>query len=135
MLLSSIGIFLFTVLGVFLLNGRGMFLIAGFNTLPKEEKAKYDKLALSKFYGKTILALSVSMVFWLLSVVLEGRLEHRFLVRTMRAPVGAVHLRRLRGQALRKGIEAGVALAKSQKDDYGESGDDQHRDDNLARER
>ena len=69
-MLLSIGIFLFTVLGVFLLNGRGTFLIAGFNTLPKEEKAKYDKLALSKFYGKTILALSVSMVFWLLSDIL-----------------------------------------------------------------
>ena len=39
-MLLSIGIFLFTVLGVFLLNGRGTFLIAGFNTLPKEEKAK-----------------------------------------------------------------------------------------------
>ena len=71
-MLLSIGIFLFTVLGVFLLNGRGMFLIAGFNTLPKEEKAKYDKLALSKFYGKTILALSVSMVFWLLSDILQN---------------------------------------------------------------
>ena len=71
-MLLSIGIFSFTVLGVFLLNGRGTFLIAGFNTLPKEEKAKYDKLALSKFYGKTILALSVSMVFWLLSDILQN---------------------------------------------------------------
>ena len=71
-MLLSISIFLFTVLGVFLLNGRGTFLIAGFNTLPKEEKAKYDKLALSKFYGKTILALSVSMVFWLLSDILQN---------------------------------------------------------------
>ena len=70
-MLLSIGIFLFTVLGVFLLNGRGMFLIAGYNTLSKEEKAKYNKLALSKFYGKTILALSVSMVFWLLSDILQ----------------------------------------------------------------
>ena len=71
-MLLSIGIFLFTVLGVFLLNGKGTFLIAGFNTLPIEEKAKYDKLALSKFYGKTSLALSVSMVFWLLSDILQN---------------------------------------------------------------
>ena len=71
-LLLSTGIFLFTVLGVFLLNGKGTFLIAGFNTLPKEKKAKYDKLALSKFYGKTFLALSVSMIFWLLSDILHN---------------------------------------------------------------
>ncbi|CAM4237935.1 hypothetical protein BAMA_05735 [Bacillus manliponensis] len=70
----SIGIFLFTVLGVFLLNGKGTFLIAGFNTLPKEEKTKYDKLALSRFYGKTFLALSGSMVFWLLSDILQNNL-------------------------------------------------------------
>ncbi|MFK4997911.1 DUF3784 domain-containing protein [Bacillus sp. N9] len=62
-MLISITIFIFTVLGVFLLNGKGTFLIAGFNTLPKEEKAKYNEMALSKFYGKTILALSASMVF------------------------------------------------------------------------
>lgn len=74
MLLLSIGIFLITVLGVFLLYGKGTFLLAGFNTLPKKEKAKYDKLALSKFYGKTLLALSVSMVFWLLSDILQNNL-------------------------------------------------------------
>ncbi|WP_243292172.1 DUF3784 domain-containing protein [Bacillus sp. FJAT-47783] len=74
MLLLSIGIFLITVLGVFLLYGKGTFLIAGFNTLPKKEKAKYDKLALSKFYGKTMLALSSSMVFWLLSDILQNNL-------------------------------------------------------------
>ena len=70
-MLLSIGIFSFTVLGVFLLNGKGTFLIAGYNTSSKEEKAKYDKLALSKFYGKTFLALSASMVFWLLSDILQ----------------------------------------------------------------
>ncbi|HEY4554030.1 MAG TPA: DUF3784 domain-containing protein [Bacillaceae bacterium] len=64
--------FLFAVFGVFLLNGKGTFLIAGFNTLPKEEKAKYDKMALSRYYGKTFLALSASMVFWLLSDVLQN---------------------------------------------------------------
>lgn len=74
MFLLSIGIFLITVLGVFLLYGKGTFLIAGFNTLPKKEKEKYDKPALSKFYGKTLLALSASMVFWLLSDILQNNL-------------------------------------------------------------
>lgn len=73
-MMLSIGIFSFTVLGVFLLNGKGTFLIVGFNTLPKEEKEKYDKLTLSKFYGKTFLALSVSMVLWLLSDILQNKL-------------------------------------------------------------
>ncbi|MBO1912010.1 DUF3784 domain-containing protein [Sporosarcina sp. 6E9] len=71
-MLLIITILIFTVIGVFLLNGKGTFLIAGFNTLPKEEKAKYDKLAFSKFYGKTILALSASMVFWLFSDILQN---------------------------------------------------------------
>ncbi|QUW22685.1 DUF3784 domain-containing protein [Sporosarcina sp. Marseille-Q4063] len=71
-MLLSVGIFSFTVFGVFLLSGKGTFLIAGFNTLPRGEKAKYDKLALGKFYGKTILALSASMVFWLLSDILQN---------------------------------------------------------------
>ncbi|SDN14331.1 protein of unknown function [Psychrobacillus sp. OK028] len=71
-MLLCIGILSFTVLGVFLLNGKGTFLIAGYNTSSKEEKAKYDKLALSKFYGKTFLALSGSMVFWLLSDILQN---------------------------------------------------------------
>ncbi|MEK4197971.1 DUF3784 domain-containing protein [Cytobacillus sp. FSL K6-0265] len=74
MLLLSIGIFCFTVLGVFLFYGKGTFLIAGFNTLPKKEKAKYDQQALSKFYGKTLLALSVSMILWLVSDILQNNL-------------------------------------------------------------
>lgn len=73
-MLLSFGIFVLTIFGVFLLNGKGTFLIAGFNMLPKEEKEKYDKLALGKFYGKTILALSASMVFWVLSDILKNNL-------------------------------------------------------------
>ncbi|UOR13710.1 DUF3784 domain-containing protein [Halobacillus amylolyticus] len=35
----------FLWLGVFLINGKGSSLIAGYNTLPKEEKEKYDTVA------------------------------------------------------------------------------------------
>ncbi|MEK6266410.1 MAG: DUF3784 domain-containing protein [Clostridium sp.] len=32
-----------------LLCGKGSFLIAGYNTMPKEEKDKYNSVKLSKF--------------------------------------------------------------------------------------
>lgn len=67
MIAAIIIIGLFLVLGVFLSMGKGSFLIAGFNTLPKEEKEKYDKVALCKFMGKAMFGLCFSMVFWVLS--------------------------------------------------------------------
>ena len=36
-------------------------MIAGFNTMSEEEKEKYDTVALCKFMGKTMFALSFSM--------------------------------------------------------------------------
>lgn len=42
----------FAALGVLFSTGRGSFLIAGYNTSPKEEKAKTDVTALCKFMGK-----------------------------------------------------------------------------------
>lgn len=62
---------IFVVLGIILSNGKGSFLIAGFNTLPQEEKDKYDTVALCKFMGKTMFSLSFSMVFWILSDVYD----------------------------------------------------------------
>jgi len=50
---------LLIVLSIVLLAGRGSFLIAGFNTMPKEGKEKYDAKALSKFIGKILLPIGV----------------------------------------------------------------------------
>lgn len=58
---------LFIVLGILLINGKGSFLIAGYNTMPPEEKEKYDIVALCKFMGIMMFSLSFSMLFWLLS--------------------------------------------------------------------
>lgn len=58
---------LFIVMGIFLVNGKGSFLIAGYNTMSEDEKAKYDTIALCKFMGKMMFALSFSMGLWLLS--------------------------------------------------------------------
>jgi putative Mn2+ efflux pump MntP len=52
---------LIVVCSIFLLAGRGSFLIAGFNTMSKEEKEKYDKEALCKFMGKILLPIGVSL--------------------------------------------------------------------------
>jgi hypothetical protein len=46
-------------MGAFLLTGRGGFLIAGFNSMSKEEKARWDERALCKFIGKIILPIGV----------------------------------------------------------------------------
>lgn len=61
--IEAILIGLFLLLGILLSMGKGSFLIAGFNTMTKEEKEKYDKLALCKFMGKMMFALAFSLVF------------------------------------------------------------------------
>ena len=60
---------LFIILGIFLLNGKGSFLLAGYNTMSREEKKKYDVVKLTKLMGKMMFALSFSMLFWIFSIV------------------------------------------------------------------
>lgn len=50
-----------TALALLLLSGRGAFLIAGFNTLPKSEQAKFDSQALSRFMGRLLLPIGLLM--------------------------------------------------------------------------
>lgn len=52
---------LYIALGIYLLQGKGGWLIAGYNTMPKEEKEKYDKTALCKATGKLILAIAFTI--------------------------------------------------------------------------
>lgn len=66
--LVLIGVFL--VLGVVLYSGRGAAMIAGYNTLPRSERAKYDEHALARFMGKMMFAWSFSMLFWALGALL-----------------------------------------------------------------
>jgi len=69
MIATIIMIALFCVLGIILSSGKASFLIAGFNTMPEEEKEKYDEVALSKFMGRMMFALSFSMAFFVISEV------------------------------------------------------------------
>ncbi|MFA1819213.1 DUF3784 domain-containing protein [Virgibacillus oceani] len=64
-------ILFFVILGIVLINGNGSSLIAGYNTMSPEKKKKYDSVALSKFMGKMMFALSFSMFFWIPSVAYE----------------------------------------------------------------
>jgi hypothetical protein len=58
-------IIVFVLLGIIFINGKGAFLIAGYNTMNKEEKIKYDKTALCRFMGKSMFALAFCMLFWI----------------------------------------------------------------------
>ena len=42
---------LLCLFSIVLLSGKGGFLVAGFNTLPKEEKEKYNQKRLSRIMG------------------------------------------------------------------------------------
>ncbi|MCL1826680.1 MAG: DUF3784 domain-containing protein [Candidatus Cloacimonetes bacterium] len=54
------------IIGIVMLTGRGSFLIAGYNSMLKEEKEKYDKKALTQFTGKLqiVLGLCFTIVFF-----------------------------------------------------------------------
>ena len=54
--IASISIIVFSI---FLLAGKASFLIAGYNTMSKEEKEKYDEIALGKFIGKILLPIGI----------------------------------------------------------------------------
>ncbi|MCI8514293.1 MAG: DUF3784 domain-containing protein [Lachnospiraceae bacterium] len=59
LLVIHIGIIMFLLLlgGIFW-RGKGKCLIAGYNTMPSEEKARYDEKALCRFMGKFTFALA-----------------------------------------------------------------------------
>ena len=59
------------ILAFFLSKGKGAFLIAGYNTMSKEEKARYDEAALCKFMAKIMYGICFSIFLWGLSEVLQ----------------------------------------------------------------
>lgn len=60
------------LIGGILYTGRGAIMIAGYNTLPESEKAKYDEPALARFVGKVMFAVAFSMVLWVLGDLLDN---------------------------------------------------------------
>ena len=62
---------LFILIGIMLSLGKWSFLIAGFNTMSKEEKEKYDVISLCKFVGKIMFVIAFSILLLILSDVLK----------------------------------------------------------------
>ena len=62
---------LFIGLGILFSKGKGAFLIAGYNTMSKEKKARYDKNALCRFMGRLMFALAACWVPVALGAVLD----------------------------------------------------------------
>ncbi|MDR1701948.1 MAG: DUF3784 domain-containing protein [Sporomusaceae bacterium] len=50
------------IMAIFLLNGKGAFLIAGYNTMSKDEQARYDEQALCHSVGWFIIGISFCML-------------------------------------------------------------------------
>lgn len=48
-------------ISVVMMCGKGAMLIAGFNTMPKKEREKYDVRALCKFVGGILLPVGITM--------------------------------------------------------------------------
>lgn len=61
----------FFLLSIILLLGKGAWLIAGYNTMPQEEKENYDEVALCKFMGKLMLFIVFSMLIMLYDAMYE----------------------------------------------------------------
>lgn len=63
---------LFIIMALVLLTGRGSFLIAGYNTLPKEEKEKFNTKALCRFMGKILLPIGLLIPILAINSVFYG---------------------------------------------------------------
>jgi len=66
--IAAIVIIPMLIMAIFLLNGKGAFLIAGYNTMGKAEQEQYDKEALCRFMGKTLIVICICMVFIFIGV-------------------------------------------------------------------
>ena len=64
-------ILLLLCLSALLLSGRGSFLIAGYNTMDKEKKAKFDEKALCRFVGMLLIVISICIVLMPIGIYFE----------------------------------------------------------------
>ena len=85
----TIGLLL--VISIPLLCGKGAFMIAGFNTMSREEKAKYNEKALARFVGRMIIATAFCMAFVPIGWSLEiGWLGYCGIILMIVIPIGGV---------------------------------------------
>src|SRR5699024_11242437 len=60
------------VLAVLFMNVKASFLIAGYNTMSAAQRIQYDIVALSKFLGKIMFAISGSLLLLVLGVIFNS---------------------------------------------------------------
>ena len=53
---------IFIILGVLIKYGKMYFLIAGYNTMPKKEKEKYDIEGIAKVFGNVMFGMALVML-------------------------------------------------------------------------
>ncbi|MFA9375857.1 MAG: DUF3784 domain-containing protein [Lachnotalea sp.] len=68
-------IMIFIVLTIILLSGKGSNLVAGFNTLPQEQKDKFDKKKLSRDTGFFLVFVDIGLIA--LGIYVSVRVESR----------------------------------------------------------
>lgn len=61
-------IILLLLVSFLMLNGKGSFLIAGYNTMSKEEKARYKEKELTQFIGRITLIITLSFIFFVIGL-------------------------------------------------------------------
>jgi hypothetical protein len=59
------------ILGLFMKKGKGLMLLAGYNTMPKEERDKIDKQELSKTAGNLLIRMALELILLGAAIYLE----------------------------------------------------------------
>ena len=57
--IAAVVCFPMLIIGILMYGGKAGFLLAGYNTMSREEKAKWDEKRLLRFSGKCIIVLSI----------------------------------------------------------------------------
>ena len=78
--IAAVVCFPMLVIGILLYGGKAGFLLAGYNTMSREEKAKWDEKRLLRFSGKCIIVLSI-LVGSILGALLGMKLMRKHFVK------------------------------------------------------
>mgnify|MGYP000945499760 CR=1 FL=1 len=78
--IAAVVCFPMLIIGILLYGGKAGFLLAGYNTMSREEKAKWDEKRLLRFSGKCIIVLSI-LVGSILGALLGMRLMRKHFVK------------------------------------------------------
>ena len=78
--IAAVVCFPMLIIGILLYGGKAGFLLAGYNTMSREEKAKWDEKRLLRFSGKCIIVLSI-LVGSILGALLGMKLMRKHFVK------------------------------------------------------